>query len=96
MAEAYLLRWSPLLRWMGAGAYYKMDRFEGRCESDSTRRISVHAIDPSHRGLWRWLLKHGGKIPLVDAAYGVAVFQYPSRQAFGLYISDSGLMVKQE
>ncbi len=96
MAEAYLVRWSPLLRWMGAGAYYKIDRFEGRCEADSSRPVSVHAIDPSHRNLWRQLLKHGGKIPLVDAAYGVAVFQYPSKQRFGLYLGDSGLILKQE
>lgn len=36
MAAAYLVRWRLLLRWMGAGAYRKIDRFEGRCEADSS------------------------------------------------------------
>ncbi len=97
MVEGYIVRWNPLLRWLGAGAYYKIDRFTGRYESDTCSiRPGRYVIDGTHRGLWRYLLKHGSKLPVIDAAYGIAAFQYPADETYGLYINDSGFIIKKE
>ncbi|MBU1355584.1 MAG: hypothetical protein KJ620_03380 [Candidatus Edwardsbacteria bacterium] len=97
MIEGYIVRWNPLLRWLGAGAYYKIDRFSGRYESDTcSLRPGRYSIDDSHRGLWRYLLKHGNKLRVIDAAYGIAAFQYPGSEPYGLYINDSGFIIKKD
>lgn len=97
MVEGYIVRWNPLLRWLGAGAYYKIDRFTGRFESDTCSLVpGKYVIDGSHRGLWKSLLKYGHKIKAIDAAYGIAAFQYPADELYGLYINDSGFIIKKE
>jgi hypothetical protein len=97
MIEGYIVRWNPLLRWLGAGAYYKIDRFSGRYESDTcTLKPGRYLIDASHRGLWRSLLKYGQRTRLIDAAYGIAAFQYPADEPYGLYINDSGFIIKKD
>lgn len=97
MIEGYIVRWNPLLRWLGAGAYYKIDRFTGRYESDTcTLKPGRYPIDDSHRGLWRYLLKQGNKLLVIDAAYGIAAFQYPADEPYGLYINDSGFIIKKD
>lgn len=96
MVEGYIVRWNPLLRWLGAGSYYKIDRFSGRYESDSAGLcLTKYSIDRSHRGLWKYTLKYGNKLKIIDAAYGTAAFQYPDESEFGLYINDSGLIIKK-
>ncbi|MDQ7799122.1 MAG: hypothetical protein RDU76_09320 [Candidatus Edwardsbacteria bacterium] len=97
MVEGYIVRWNPLLRWLGAGAYYKIDRFSGRYESDTCSLApGRYVIDSSHRGLWKSLLKYGQRTKLIDAAYGIAAFQYPAEETYGLYINDSGFIIKKE
>jgi len=94
--EGYIVRWNPLLRWLGAGSYYKIDRFSGRYESDSIGLYPAkYSIDRSHRGLWKYMLKYGHKLLILDAAYGIAAFQYPGDEEFGLYINDSGFIIKK-
>jgi hypothetical protein len=97
MIEGYIVRWNPLLRWLGAGAYYKIDRFSGRFESDTcSLKPGRFAIDRSQRGMWKSLLKYGQRLKVIDAAYGIAAFQYPAEEPFGLYINDSGFIIKKE
>lgn len=97
MVEGYIVRWNPLLRWLGAGAYYKIDRFSGRYESDTCSLThGRYVIDSSHRGRWKSLLKYGQRTKLIDAAYGIAAFQYPAEEAYGLYINDSGFIIKKD
>lgn len=93
MVEGYFLRWSLALRWMGAGSYYRVTRFSGRWENPEGKTTSVYQIHPEEK-LWKFLLKHGEKIPFVDAAYGIGAFQYPRQDTFYLYINDTGFILR--
>jgi hypothetical protein len=94
MIEGYFLRWSTALRWLGADAYYRITRFSGRSEQDEARLTSIYQLHPEEK-LWRFLLKHAEKIPGVDAAYGIAAFQYPSTDTFYVYINDTGFILRK-
>jgi hypothetical protein len=93
MVEGYIMRWSLSLRWLGAGSYYRIARFSGRSLTEEGPKSS-YEIAPEN-ALWKFLLTQGKNIPFVDAAYGIAVFQYPSRDTFYLYINDTGFILKK-
>ena len=93
MVEGYIMRWSLSLRWLGAGSYYRIARFSSRSLTEKDAK-SIYEIAPEN-ALWKFLLTHGEKIPFVDAAYGIAVFQYPSQDTFYLYINDTGFILKK-
>ena len=93
MIEGYIMRWSLSLRWLGAGSYYRIARFSGRSLTEEDSKSS-YEIAPEN-ALWKFLLTQSEKIPFVDAAYGIAVFQYPSRDTFYLYINDTGFILKK-
>ncbi|MCK4595562.1 hypothetical protein KAT73_02180 [candidate division WOR-3 bacterium] len=96
MVEGDILRWSLLLRWLGAGHYYRITRFTGRWEeTKENTEYTVYQIHPDEK-LWEYLLRYADKIPFVDAAYGIAAFQYPSNDTFYLYINDTGFILRTE
>ncbi|UCG30393.1 MAG: hypothetical protein JSV53_00530 [candidate division WOR-3 bacterium] len=92
--EGYFLRWGTVLRWFGAGAYYRVTRLSGRWEKEEAKIVSIYRIHPEEQ-LWRFLLKHAEKIPGVDTAYGIAAFQYSSADTFYLYINDTGFILRK-
>ncbi|MBN2620518.1 hypothetical protein JXB22_05435 [candidate division WOR-3 bacterium] len=94
MIEGYIMRWSTSLRWLGAGSYVCITRFAGR-DVQHADQSSVYQIAPENT-LWRFLLRYGAKIPFVDAAYGIGAFQYPSQDAFFLYVNDTGFIIKKK
>lgn len=93
MVEGYFLRWSLALRWLGAGAYYRVTRFTGRWSDPERNIASVYQIQPETK-LWKFLLKHGNKIPFIDAAYGIAAFQYPNEDTIDIFINDTGFILR--
>jgi hypothetical protein len=93
MIEGYILRWNTSLRWLGAGSYLCITRFTGRDTVPSTRS-SAYQIAPES-GLWRFLLKNCEKIPFVDAAYGIAAFQYPDKDMYHVLVNDTGFIIKK-
>ncbi|OGC42786.1 hypothetical protein A2Y85_07125 [candidate division WOR-3 bacterium RBG_13_43_14] len=93
MIEGYVLRWNKSLRWLGAGSYLCITRFTGRDPAHSDRS-SAYQIAPEG-DWWRFLLKHCEKIPFVDAAYGIAAFQYPNKDMFHIYVNDTGFIIKK-
>lgn len=93
MVEGYVLRWKPFLRFLGAGSHYRLTRFSGRWESPDSIRISNYQL-AEEPGYWRFLMKRAKAFPLVDAAYGVGAFQYPSGRPYDLYLNDAGLIIK--
>ena len=94
MIEGYFLRWSTALRWLGADAYYRITRFSGRWEQGEDRISTIYQLHPEEK-LWRFLLRNAEKIPGVDAAYGIAAFQYPSMDTFYVYINDTGFILRK-
>lgn len=94
MAEGYIVRWRPFLRFLGAGAYYKLTRFSGRWECPDSVRITNYRV-ADEPGYWKFMMKHAGKkFPLVDAVYGIGAFQYPSERPYDLLINDTGFIIK--
>lgn len=93
MIDGYFLRWSLALRWLGAGAYYRVTRFTGRWSDPEKQTMSVYQIHPEEK-LWKFLLKHGGKIPFIDTAYGIGAFQYPNKDTVDIYINDTGFILR--
>jgi hypothetical protein len=94
MIHGYFMRWSLALRWLGAGAYFRVTRFSGRWIDPDQRDISAYQIQPESK-LWRFLLRHGSKIPFIDAAYGIGAFQYPSNDTFEIHINDTGFILRK-
>lgn len=94
MIDGYFLRWSTTLRWLGAGAYYRISRFSGRHEAAEDTIITVYQVHPE-QGIWKFLLENAEKIPGVDTAYGIAAFQYPSQDTFYIYINDTGFILRK-
>ncbi len=94
MVEGYFLRWGTVFRWLGAGAYYRITRLSGRWANAEPSTISIYQMHPE-AGLWEFLLKNAERIPGVDAAYGIAAFQYPSSDTFYLYINDTGFILRK-
>jgi hypothetical protein len=92
MVEGYFLRWSLWLRWLGAGAYYRVTRFSGR-NMEPEKPSSAYQIEPE-KAIWKFLLKYGEKLPFIDAAYGIGAFQYPKSDTFFLYINDTGFILR--
>ena len=95
IVEGCILRWSVLLRWMGADTYYKVTRFRGRWEIAEGKRITEYEIQPQGR-LWKFLLKYGESIPFIDTAYGIGAFQYPGKETFYLFINDTGFILRKK
>lgn len=93
MIEGYFLRWSLALRLLGAGAYYRVTRFAARWTTPEKQTTSVYQIYPEEK-LWKLLLKHGDKIPFIDAAYGIGAFQYPCKDTIDIYINDTGFILR--
>jgi hypothetical protein len=93
MVEGYILRWSTLVRWLGAGSYYRVTRFRGRWEEVRETMISEYQLYPE-RAMWKFLLKHGKRIPFVDAVYGIGAFQYPCQDTFYIHINDTGFILR--
>jgi hypothetical protein len=93
MIEGYFLRWGLALRWLGAGAYYRVTRFTGRWTNQDEQTASVYQIYPESQ-LWKFLLKHGDKIPFIDTAYGIAAFQYPRHDTVDIFINDTGFILR--
>jgi hypothetical protein len=94
VVEGHIMRWSPSLRWLGAGSYYCLTGFVGRDLLHSDK-VTYYRVAPDN-GIWRFLLKNGDKFPFVDAVYGIGAFQYPSRDTFHLYINDTGFILKKK
>jgi len=94
MIEGCILRWNQYVRWLGADSYYKVTRFRGRWEESKKVITEEYEIQPQGR-VWRFLLLHGESMPLVDTAYGIAAFQYPSKDTFSIYINETGFILRK-
>lgn len=95
MIEGYILRWSTFLRWLGAGSYYRVTRFSGRRLAPSDAPQDIYQLYPEEP-IWKFLLVHGKKIPLIDAAYGIGAFQYPQEDTVYIHINDTGFILRTD
>jgi hypothetical protein len=94
MVEGCILRWSDMLRWLGAGSYYKVTRFRGRWERPDGRETTEFEIQPQGK-LWRFLLKNSESLPFIDTAFGIGAYQYPDVKTYRLSINDTGFILRK-
>lgn len=94
MVEGCILRWSNMLRWLGAGSYYKVTRFRGRWERPDGRETTEFELRPQGR-FWRFLLRNSESLPFVDAAFGIGAYQYPDKKTYVLSIDDTGFILRK-
>jgi hypothetical protein len=94
MVEGCILRWSDMLRWLGADSYYKVTRFRGRWERADSKETTEFEIQPQGR-LWRFLLKNGESLPFIDAAFGIGAYQYPDEKSYQLTINETGFILRK-
>jgi hypothetical protein len=94
MVEGCILRWSDMLRWLGAGSYYKVTRFRGRWERADGRETTEFEIAPQGK-FWRFLLKNSESLPFVDTAFGIGAYQYPDEKTYLLSINDTGFIIRK-
>ena len=93
--EGYILRWNTTLRFLGIHSYYTVTRFEGRFEKPIGTAVKTYEIYPEGV-MWQFFLKNADKIPFVDAAYGIAAFEYPDNNtAYTVYINDTGFIIRK-
>ncbi len=93
MIEGYIMRWKLPLRFLGANSYYKVTGFSGR-NIDTGKQGTVYSIAKVGKG-WKLFMRNYKKIPFVEAVYGIAAFQYPDKDTFGIYINDTGFIIKK-
>jgi hypothetical protein len=94
MVEGCILRWSTMIRWLGADSYFKVTRFRGRWEQPDGGETTEFEIQPQGK-LWRFLLRKGESIPFIDAAYGIGAYQYPDAKTYRLSINDTGFILRK-
>lgn len=95
MIEGYMLRWSTFLRWLGAGSYYRVTRFSGRWVVRTDAPQELYQLYPEEP-IWKFLLTHGQKIPLIDAVYGIGAFQYPLADTVYIHVNDTGFILRTD
>jgi hypothetical protein len=94
-----VLRFQPLLEYLGLETVYQVTRVEGRwlkAVDANAHRATAYDRGVTGRG-WLVLYRDGARGPLgwlIEGAHGQAVSQLPDRRAvFDLYITPNGLVV---
>ncbi len=99
--EGHILKWEDWLNFLGLQTMYRLTRVRGRyirAEDEVSGPASAYSLisnqeDPG----WRWLYRYGEMLPFVHAVYGNTVFSFPSTtKRFGIYVTTSGFMTKEE
>ena len=97
-----LLRFRPLLEYVGVDTVYQVTRVEGRwLKAEDARAHKVTAFDRATTGSgWLQLYKDGTRGPLgwlVQGVNGGAVSQQPDRRAlYDLYVTEDGFVVDKK
>ncbi len=99
MIEGDILKWNPLLNFLGLHTRYRLTRLRGRylrTQDERNRPPSIHSLTlREEHPLWRYLYRFGPKMPLVSSVYGNAAFQASDRpQRYLVYVGTSGFVVR--
>jgi hypothetical protein len=96
--SGHILQWHPWLNVLGLHTGYRITRIEGQyleAEDEASRRRTVYDLGDSWtQGIWHWLYRHHGEIPLVRAVYGNTAYTFPEAdQTFLVMVTISGFKV---
>lgn len=100
MIEGDILKWDPLLNFLGLHTRYRLTRLRGRylrTQDERNRPHTIHSLTPREENpLWRILYLFGPKMPFVSSVYGNAAFQASDRlQRYRVYVGTSGFVVRE-
>lgn len=98
--DAHILKWKPLLNFLGLHTAYELDRVAGRYNAINEERDgprTVHSLGRERAvDLYGLRRRHEFLAPLLDAEYGSATFvpvTHPSE--FELRVSTTGLLIRE-
>ena len=96
--ESRIVRWKSFLGIAGARSYFQLERLSGRyldIEKEKTMPRIVYSLYSQPDKIWAFLYKYQRLIPFIEAAYGNSAFvRYESGKKFHVYMTNSGLMIK--
>ena len=96
--ESRIVRWKSFLGIMGARSYFQLERLSGRyldIEKEKTMPRVVYNLYSQPDKIWAFLYKYQRLIPFIEAAYGNSAFvRYETGKKFHVYVTNSGLMIK--
>ena len=96
--ESRIVQWKSFLGITGARSYFQLDRLSGRyrdIEREKTMPRIVYGLDGSGDKIWEFLYKYQRIIPFIEAVYGNSAFvRYESGKIFYVYVTNTGLMIK--
>lgn len=99
--DAYIIKWQPILTFLGLPTYYQLDRISGRfLDLSEEKKIdrTIHAIAPQNSfNLFHLVQKFTLLKLFVDATYGSATFMpIKHLDEYDLFVTSSGLMLRVE
>ncbi len=100
MIEGDILKWDPLLNFLGFHTRYRLTRLRGRYLKTADEKqgpSTIHSlVAQEDHPFWRRLYEFGPRMPLVSTVYGNAVFHTSSRpQAYQVFVGTSGFIVRE-
>lgn len=96
--ESRIVQWKSFLGITGAKSYFQLERLSGRyldIEKEKTMPRIVYSLNSRPDKIWAFLYKYQRLIPFIEAAYGNSAFvRYEAGKKFHVYVTNSGLMIK--
>jgi len=96
-----VIKWENWVNFMGLHTGYRLTRIGGDfidLEDQEKLKPSNYSLLPAEEsGFWKWLIKFGYKIPIINDVYGNASFKYPAKnKKFNVYVTTSGFSIETE
>ena len=99
MLEGDIIKFPPLLNILGLHSGYKITRLEGRYDDPNLELHgprTVVTLNGGDDGFFKTVQETPWSSPIVQAAYGNAVFLAADGKTYGIYVSQSGLYAQPE
>jgi hypothetical protein len=98
--EGDILKWKDWANFLGLHTRYRLTRLRGRYVRTADAKLkpsSVYSlVEMEDHPIWGFLYRFGSSFPLVDAAYGSAVFQVSDEPStFLISVSTSGFLTRR-
>jgi hypothetical protein len=98
--EGDILKWKDWVNFLGLHTRYRLTRLRGRYIRTADAKLkpaSLHSlVEMEDHPVWGFLFRYGSSFPLVDTAYGSAVFQASDEPCtFLVSVSTTGFLTRR-
>lgn len=92
------LKWSPRLSLLGVRNRHRITRLGSRywtASDEMNKPRTAYDLNGGSSPPWRWLHRHGIRLPFVDAVYGATAYT-PVREGevWGVYVGQTGYLLR--